>query len=153
MSVAQETVGELHCRSWTDARRFPLVVGRIGGFRLPFVLSLHQVAVLLTTFGGLVATRTVWAVLGPVGNVLIVIGIPAVLTYAVRHLRIEGRSPVRSLLGLASLAATPRHGVNIDGPVRTPRTRYAPTARVLVSGPGPAETPRRSRCPRERRMP
>lgn len=100
----------VQCRSYTHARRYPWVIGRIGGWQLPTQLTLAELAAMGALFVLLVETRTIWAHLPRMLNLVVLAGIPAAGTWAVRHLRMEGRSPLRGLVGVLNLLATPRRG-------------------------------------------
>lgn len=127
------------CRSYTYARRYPLVIGKIGGW-YPWwgPASIPQYAVGVAALLVLVQTRGLWAQFsGPV-NLLVAIAVPLLLAWSVRRLRIERRPPLRSLAGLASYWLAPRHGT-VHGrshrPPRPARTRgVAPCVRELPSG-------------------
>lgn len=99
------------CHSYTHARRFPLVIGNIGGFALPTPLSPSQIGTLLGSFFVMLAARRWWGGIVPgLGDALLLVVVPATLTWAVRHLRMEGRSPVKMLVGIASLLLAPTQG-------------------------------------------
>lgn len=101
----------IDCRSYTRARRHPLVIGKIGGWTLPTPISPTQLLVLLGTFLALLWTRAVWAHLGGVGNLVVQGLVPLLLAWMVRHLRVEGRPPLRAMAGLAGYLTAPRGGV------------------------------------------
>lgn len=109
------------CRSYTHARRFPLVIGRIGGYALPTPLTPAQVAVLLGGFWLLGASRRLWAVLPGPADVVVALALPIVAAWAVRHARVEGRSPFAFALGLLRYLSRPRHGVRHGHPERASR--------------------------------
>ena len=98
------------CRVYTRARRHPNVIGVVGGWTLPYPLTPTQLGVLLGSFGLLLWARRFWAFLPGRLNILVVGGVPIVLCWAVRHLRMEGRSPMRMAIGAASYLVRPRHG-------------------------------------------
>lgn len=133
---------KVECRSYTYARRHPAVIGKIGGWTLPSPVSPTQLGVLVGSFVFLVQTRSLWGHLPPVLNLLVLAGLPLGLAWSVRHLRMEGRSPVRMAAGLAVLASRPPGGTRFGRPVR-PKRPVSCRARVLVD-PGPA----RARRPR-----
>lgn len=124
----------LHCRSYTHARRFPLVIGKVGGYALPTPLTPAQVVVLLGSAALLLATRGWWAVLPAPTGLVVVMTLPVLLTCAVRHARIEGRTPARAALGALTYLTRPRRGrrggrrVGAVRPVRVrqPAARPAP---------------------------
>ena len=90
------------CRSYTHARRFPLVIGNIQGLRLRVPWTPTQLAVAICSFLVLLNTRHVWAQLSPLGNALVLAGLPIGLAFAARAVRVEGRSPWRFALGWLS---------------------------------------------------
>jgi hypothetical protein len=98
-----------------------LVVGKIGGYALPTPLTPAQVGTLLASACGLLATHRVWGVLPGRAELVVTVAVPLVLTWAVRHARIEGRAPFRAALGLLSYLARPRRGVRRGVPVRPDR--------------------------------
>ena len=105
-----EPDGHVVCRVYTRARRHPNVIGVIGGWTLPWPLTPTQLGVLLGSFALLLNTRQLWAFLPGSFNTMIVGGGPIFLCWAVRHLRMEGRSPVRMAAGAASYLVRPRQG-------------------------------------------
>jgi hypothetical protein len=117
------------CRSYTRGRRFPKILGKIAGFALPFLLSMTQVAVFMTTFLLGCVTYSLWSRALP-GSVpgLVLIGIPVVLTVAVRFVRIDGRAPLKALAGYCALLTAPRGGV-VRG-----RPQWAWTSGRIASG-------------------
>jgi len=119
------------CRSYTHARRYPWVIGKIGGWQLPTQLSPAQLAALGATLLVLVQTRSLWAHLPRMLNLLVEIALPAGSAWAVRHLRMEGRTPLRALCGLAVYLATPRLGRLQGRPYRDPRACLV-TSRLFV---------------------
>ncbi|HEU5001269.1 MAG TPA: TcpE family conjugal transfer membrane protein [Actinomycetota bacterium] len=127
---------EIACRSYTHARRYPWVIGSIGGWQLPTQLSLSQLAAMGLTLLVLVQTRALWAHLPRMGNLLVEVSLPAVAAWGARHLQVEGRSPVRALLGALMYLSFPRAGRihgrprRNPGPVRlTARLPVQPTLR------------------------
>ena len=116
MTVHDEYHGDegavlVDCHSYTHARRYPLVIGKIGGFALPTPLSPSQIVTCLGSFLLLLVTRGWWGMFTSGAlNVLVMFVVSGVLTWAVRHLRMEGRSPIKMLKGLVTLAAAPRCG-------------------------------------------
>lgn len=100
----------LECHTYTHARRHPLVIGRIGGFVLPTPLTPAQAVVLLTTSAGMIGTRAVWARFPGAMDLLVAMAVPLLLTWSVRHARVEGRSPARFAAGLACYLLRPPCG-------------------------------------------
>lgn len=96
-------------RCYTKARRFPWVIGQIQGWTIPFgPYTATQLGVLLGGLWLLVQTFGIWSRLGPFS--LLALALPPLATWAVRHARIDGRSPFRAACGLALLLAEPRCG-------------------------------------------
>lgn len=120
----------IECRSYTFARRYPLVVGKIGGAALWWPMSLTQLGVLVVSVVVLFRTRGWWAHLGALGNLALGVGLPAVLTWMVRHLRIEGRSPLRTLVGAAGYLFAPRRGLRHGKPALPTRATLLIGARL-----------------------
>ena len=123
----------VRCRSYTYARRYPLVIGKIGGW-YPWwgPASIPQYAVGVGAVLVLVQTRGLWAQFsGPV-NLLVVVAVPLLLAWSVRRLRVEGRPPLRSLAGVAAYWLAPRHGAVHGRPRRPARpTRVTGAAQFL----------------------
>lgn len=110
------------CTTYTHARRFPLVLGKIGGWTLPWQLSVAQLVVGIGLLAVLFLTRPVWAHLGT-WNAFVLVGIPAGSMWAVRSARIDGRDALRWLAGSLQAASRPR-GALVDGrPQREARAR------------------------------
>jgi hypothetical protein len=133
----------LVCYSYTAARRYPLVIGKVGGFVLPTPLSPAQVAMLLGSFFGLLATRRLWGMVLPGGlSLLVQLAVPCGLAWAVRHLRMEGRSPVRMMFGQLAYAAAPRHGWARGRATRSaPRPLRVSQRIVIVPAAAPVDGP------------
>lgn len=119
--ASDEELQPITCYSYTFARRFPLVIGKIGGWvpwwgpATPTQYGVGVGSVLL-----LLSTRSVWAHFGPM-NVLILVATPFALAWSLRAARIENRAPYKALLGLLTLLASAPHGTLRGRPVR--RTR------------------------------
>jgi hypothetical protein len=131
------------CYSYTAARRHPLVIGQIGGFVLPSPLSPAQMATLLASFFGLLLTRQIWGLLLPgVVSLFVLISVPCGLTWAVRHLRMEGRSPLRMLYGqLAYWLSPPQGWVRGRAVWLAPRPVRVVQRIVIVALPGEPVAP------------
>ena len=138
------------CHSYTHARRYPLVIGKIGEFTLPTPLSPAQISTLLASFFFLLVTRGLWGgVLPRMVNVFILIVVPLGMTWAVRHLRMEGRSPVKMLIGLVSYWAAPRHGWSRGSRIWT-RPHPQRLVQPILIVPAPAGVRTRVERPRRR---
>jgi hypothetical protein len=153
------------CHSFTRARRHPLVIGKIQGHALPFMLSPTQLGVLVFGVVGLVMTRAAWGPLvggGPL-EIVVISGVPAGLAFAARHLRMEGRSPLRMAVGLGVYATRRSVGTEMLGrPVRdrAPRRLGGPKVPVSAGSPkvsvcagGRPPTPKVTPDRRDRRRP
>lgn len=122
--------------SYTHALRHPIVIGRIAGWRLPWALSATQLGALAATTGVLLATRPVWAHLDGVGNLAFFCGVLAAVGWAVRHWRIEGRSPLRVAAAIITVALSRRRGVRNGHPVvPAPPLRSTRTSITIVRAP------------------
>ena len=109
------------CRSYTHARRHPVVIGKIQGYTLPSPWTPTQLGVLVASFLVLLWTRPVWAHLGGFLNLLVLLGVPVALMWCVRHLRMEGRSPARMGMGALAYVVRPRGGSLHGRAQRQPR--------------------------------
>jgi hypothetical protein len=135
--VALETAGiTIGCRSYTHARRYPWVIGKVGGWQLPTQLTLAQLGAVGATLFALIETRSLWAHLPRMANLLVETALPTLAAWAARHLHVEGRSPIRALAGLVAYLVSPRLGT-VQGRARRqrPRTRIASRAFVLERAP------------------
>ncbi|MFH8439323.1 hypothetical protein ACH4A3_29380 [Streptomyces sp. NPDC018007] len=107
-----------HC--YTKGRKFPLTIvkwpggrGRIWGG--PYTLP--QMGVLVGALGLLVLTRGVWAHFGLI-NIVIGLGVPYGLSLLVRHVQVEGRSPLSVAASAVGLVSRPSGGRMGGRPVR-----------------------------------
>ena len=94
----------IECRSYTFARRHPQVIGRIGGWPLPWPLTPVQFAAGVGSFVVLLYTRPLWAHLGTFLELCVQVGLPVALAWSVRHARVEGRPPHKAALGALACA-------------------------------------------------
>lgn len=108
-------------RSYTRARRFPLVIGQLpGGGRIiggPYTLS--QIAVMAGAVLALYLTTPIWAHLG-YGDGLVYLIVPYALSWCVRHARVEGREPLRAAAGMLTALSAPSGGRLRGRPARPP---------------------------------
>jgi hypothetical protein len=140
--MPDEPAGLVHCASYTHARRHPMVLGRIAGWTPPFQLSLTQVGVLLVSFFFMVKTWALWAVPLPSSLALIVgAGVPIGLTWAVRRVRLEGRSLPRAAVGWVALWCTPHKGALRGRPYREPAAVSLASVRMSVAAEPPLDVP------------
>ena len=124
--------------SYTHALRHPVIIGRIAGWRLPWALSATQLGAVAGTTAVLLVSRPVWAHLGGVGNLVVFVIAVAVVGWAVRHWRVEGRSPLRAAAGFLAVMVGPasRLGVCNGRPVRhlRPVRRHSVGVTVVPEG-------------------
>jgi hypothetical protein len=134
MAGRQDGPEPLRCRSYTFARRYPLVIGKIGGWH-PWwgPMTITQYAVLVGSAVLLLHTRSVWAQLPGPANLLVGLAVPFTLAWLVRHARIEGRSPLRAATGGLAYLAAPRHGLSQGHAAPPPRVRALRSATVPVA--------------------
>jgi hypothetical protein len=131
--------------SYTQALRHPVIIGHVAGWRLPWALSASQLGAVAGTSGILLATRTLWAHLGAVGNLAVFTLLVAGAGWAVRHWRVEGRSPFLVFAGIATVLLSPgcRHGLRNGIPAALPRTTRGDPAGILI-GAAPLSRGRRA---------
>jgi hypothetical protein len=124
----------LVCATYTHARRHPMVLGRIAGWSPPFQLTITQLVVVMTCFLVMVWTWRLWAPLLPdTAATLAVVGVPTVAAWAVRRVRVEGRSLARAGLGRLALWCAPTRGRVAGRPHRDPRPASLASRRVFVA--------------------
>jgi hypothetical protein len=141
MADADRGAQRLVCRSYTYARRFPLVIGKLGGWSpLWGPASISQYIVGVATAVVLFHSRGLWAHLGAAGNLAVGVCLPFLLAWMVRRVRVEGRDPLRALVGAAGYAFAPRHGVARGRPAARPRPVRLPAVRVFDHAGGVSST-------------
>jgi hypothetical protein len=120
--------------SYTQALRHPVIIGHVAGWRLPWALSASQLGAVAGMSGLLLVSRPVWAHLGAVGNLTVFTLLIAGSGWAVRHWRIEGRSPFLVAAGLAMVILSPgcRHGVRNGIPATLPRPTRGNQVGVVI---------------------
>ena len=121
--------------SYTQALRHPVIIGHVAGWRLLWALSASQLGAVVAASGLLLITRPVWAHLGAVGNLFTFALAVAGSAWAVRHWRIEGRSPFLVAVGVATVLVSPtcRRGVRNGSPVPITRPVWARSVGVVVT--------------------
>lgn len=100
----------VECRSYTHARRHPQVIGRIGGWSLPTPITPAQLLVLVGMFVVLVETRGLWSRVTGDADLLVLALLPMAGAWTIRHVQPEGRSPIRTLCGVAAVVRAPSGG-------------------------------------------
>jgi hypothetical protein len=131
--------------SYTQALRHPVIIGHVAGWRLPWALSASQLGAVAAMSGLMLVTRPLWAHLGSIGNLAAFTVAVAGVGWAVRHWRIEGRSPFLVAAGVAMVIFSPacRRGVRNGAPVAEARPiRSNPVGAVIR----PASATHRSRA-------
>lgn len=123
----------IECRTYTHARRFPLVIGQIGGYYLPVPWTPAQLMVAVGTFLLMLTTRRVWARLGVVGNIIVIVGLPLLLSFLVRHLKVEGRNTFRALAAFGRYLSRSRTGKLHGRPVARTTSHRHRAARIFVT--------------------
>lgn len=114
-------------RCYTKARRLPLVMGELSGFRLwggPY--SVTQLVTMVIVLGLMLLLHPLWAHYGLL-NAALLVGVPFAAAFIVRYLPTEGRNPLM-VLGGAAGALTAGQGRIAGRPLRR---RHRP---VSVSG-------------------
>jgi hypothetical protein len=133
------------CRSYTFARRYPLVIGKIGGWAPlwgPATPTQYGVGVGSALL--LMWTMRYWGHLPGPANLFVIVGVPFGLAWAVRAARFEHRAPARALVGLLTLLTTPRRGHLNGRAYSEPRPHPLRGTRVFVTElPGPRRHHRR----------
>ncbi|MGW7006148.1 hypothetical protein ACWGCW_25885 [Streptomyces sp. NPDC054933] len=116
--------GRLIGRCYTKARKHPSVIGRFpgGGTLWGGPYTIPQLLVMTASFGALILTRQLWAHFGLV-DILIAIGLPYALGFAVRRVHVDGRNPLAVIASTAVLLGAPRAGRIGGRPVRMRRPR------------------------------
>ncbi|MGW6571907.1 hypothetical protein ACWGAN_06995 [Streptomyces sp. NPDC054945] len=156
---------ELIGRCYTKARRAPLVHGVIRdvnggrGIRLPGgPYTMTQLAGIVATVAALILTRPVWGGHGWL-DVAVLLVLPAVVAFVLRHLHIDGRNPAAALLSIALMLAAPRRGqlrgrayrparpTRGDTRIHLPADEQAaePTAPAITDAPAPEPRPKQAR--------
>ncbi|MFJ3946069.1 hypothetical protein [Streptomyces griseoaurantiacus] len=159
MSASEE---ELIGRSYTRARKHPLVIGKLpGAGRLPGgPYTITQVMTMVISFGLLVMTRDLWAHFGAMNFVLMVL-VPWGLAWVLRYARLDGRDPARAVRSLLIYSSTPAQGRLAGKPQRVVRTRLASatcTVRIRSAEPpaavaAPAAVTKTSVTPKRKTRP
>ncbi|MBW3643612.1 MAG: hypothetical protein KY447_11940 [Actinobacteria bacterium] len=123
------------CASYTHARRHPMVLGRIAGWTPPFQLTITQIVVLLATFAVLTWSWSAWAQRLPgTVSLMVTTGLPMALAWAVRRVRVEGRSLPRAALGYVLVWCAPTAGTAGGRPYRPARPVHTSTGRLWLLG-------------------
>jgi hypothetical protein len=126
------------CASYTHARRHPMVLGRIAGWTPPFQLTVTQIGVLLAAFALVTWTWRWWGpALPDTAALLVAVGTPVTAAWAVRRVRVEGRSLPRAALGWVLLWCVPSTGTVGGRPARDGRRRTTSARVWIATDPAP----------------
>lgn len=111
-----------------------MVIGHVAGWRLPWALSASQLGAVAAMTGLLLVSRPVWAHFGSLGNLAVLSISVAGVGWAVRHWRIEGRSPFLAAARVAMVLLSPgcRHGVRNGKPVSRPRPQRGNLVGIVI---------------------
>src|SRR5690606_18291107 len=121
--------------TYTRGRRQPYLIRKWPNSNWVLPLGPYTITQLLVFVGSvylLLTYRELWAHFGGF-NVVIGVGVPAALTYAARHTRVEGRDPVRAGVALVGLLLRPRGGYVNGAPPPRARVRRCPAVRIPVA--------------------
>jgi hypothetical protein len=129
----------IECRCYTLPHRHPLMLGKLPGFRLPFMVTVTQFGLFSVGAPLLFFSRGLWGVLvGRAGppELVVIVGLPALAAWALRFARMEGRSPLAMALGLVSFAFVRASGMaRTQAVARRRHERCGPVCALA----GPAE--------------
>lgn len=103
------------CHNFSDIRRRPLVIGKLDQVRLPFVVTMPQLAVGAIVFGLLFLTKPAWgAVMSDRLHIVVFVVTPVVVAQQISRTSFEGRPLSKAAIGLYRLWTAPRFG-SING--------------------------------------
>ncbi len=99
------------CHNFSDIRRRPLVIGKLDQVRLPFVVTMPQLALGAIVFGLLFLSRPVWgAIMNDRLHIVVFVAVPVLVAQQVSRTSVEGRPLSKAVMGLLRLWTAPRHG-------------------------------------------
>ncbi len=150
------------CHNFSDIRRRPLVIGKLDQVRLPFVVTMPQLAVGAMTFALLFVTRPAWgAIMSDRLHIVTFVIVPILVAQQVSRTSIEGRTVSKGALGFLRLWMAPPDGeingrrrrrpagsdaVVIHPLVPAPRAATASSMPEMAAAPAKATRPRRARA-------
>lgn len=138
------------CHNFSDIRRRPLVIGKLDQVRLPFVVTMPQLAVGAMTFALLFVTRPVWgAIMSDRLHIVTFVVLPILVAQQVSRTSIEGRTVSKAALGFLRLwLASPDGEINgrrrrrpIDADAIVVHPLVPVPAGSMAAAPMPATTP------------
>ena len=147
LAVEADAVSNTTVRSYTRAVRHPLVLGRVGGYQLPFQLSIPQ---LIVGAVGLLAALAIRPLLAEVIGSRLALALVALAVFGgvvvAKRVRAEGRNSLQALAGLVEYltGAGPRvHGRRVKTSTKR-HTRWPTVVPVtdIALPPRPKELPR-----------
>lgn len=138
---------QIECHNYTLGRRYPMVLGRISDFTLPWPITMPQLAAGLAGLSVALATRGLWRLVvgaSPLAGLVVLITAVMIPMVIARPTRIEGRSLLAATAGQLRLRLRPRHGVcrgqRVSGPRRRRTSSHIVTVKTM-SGPVPDVEP------------
>jgi len=133
--VSEPTGEALVFRSYTYALRHPVVIGQVAGWRLPWAVSATQLGAIAGAGAVMLAVRPIWAHLGGIANLVVFCSVVALVGWAARRWRVEGRSPARFAAGFLMATVGGGRGVSNGAPVKQLRpVRGLSVGMVVVEG-------------------
>ncbi len=104
-------VFSIPCHNFSDIRRRPLVIGKLDQVRLPFVVTMPQLAVGAIVFAVLFLTRPAWgAIMSDRLHIVVFVAVPVLVAQQISRTTIEGRPLSKAMIGLFRLWTAPRYG-------------------------------------------
>jgi hypothetical protein len=130
--VEEEEQGYITCATYTHARRHPMVLGKIGGWKPPFQVTLPQLGVFILVFLIEIRLWRFWAAwMSPIMAIGVALIIPGLASFLVRRARVEGRSLVRAVIGWASFLLVSTHRDRVGGRTYRPPRPGSPGSRSV----------------------
>ncbi|MCC7078872.1 MAG: hypothetical protein IT198_17285 [Acidimicrobiia bacterium] len=136
----QDRAGTVHragfeCRSYTHARRFPWMIGKIGDWSIPFgPFTPTQAAAGIGSLALLWQTRESWTpTFGLWGSLAAFLAVPLAGVALTRRAKIEGRSPLFALAGWTRFLTSRGQGRSAGGSWREPRERHLARYRYWIA--------------------
>lgn len=140
LAVEEDAIARTTVRSYTRAVRHPLVLGRVGGYQLPFQLSIPQLIVGAIGLIAALAVRPLLAqVLGSRIALALVVGAVFAGVVVAKRVRAEGRNSLQALAGVVEYAtgSGPRvHGRRVKTSTRR-HSRWPTVVPVVDLTPPP----------------
>lgn len=134
------------CHNFSDIRRRPLVIGKLDQVRLPFVVTMPQLAMGAIVFALLFLTRPLWgSVMSDRLHIVVFVAAPVLIAQQISRTSIEGRPLSKAVMGLLRLWMSPRYGTINGrrlGPAEDLILRVQP---LLATGNSQARRPRNRR--------